>query len=249
MSEADEERELRRLLEHAVPRLSAPEQRMRQVRRRVARRRRRRMAGLGAGVAAVALCAVLSWPSASPAPTKEPIPVASAPAERPVRYAELLDLGYRLPRGWYAQGPTAQPDSASPTAFAATQPLSGRPACTEKTAVADFCGPLDALDSGGALVAFQRVPGETSAAESFRLRPEKSPTPECRMIGGTRELTATRTVLREATPDIGTGEDRSIAVTVCLREPAEASLAQARELLDTTVFSSASPTATHDSDR
>ncbi|MEV0262724.1 hypothetical protein AB0I49_15430 [Streptomyces sp. NPDC050617] len=250
MNEADEERELRRLLEHAVPRLSAPEQRMRQVRRRVTHRRRRRTAGLAAGVAAVALAAVLSWPSAVPAPTEEPIPVASGSTGRPVRYSELLGLGYRLPPGWHAQAPTVPPDNASPTAFAATQPLSGRPACAEKTATGSPCGPLDALDSGGALVAFRRTPVEKAATDaSFRLTTEKSPTPECRKIGGTRELTASRTVLRDASPDLGTGEDEAIAVSVCLREPAGASLAQARDLLASVAFGGPEPTATRGSGR
>ncbi|MEU7040334.1 hypothetical protein AB0A77_04650 [Streptomyces varsoviensis] len=247
MTEADEERELRRLLERAVPRLPAPEQRMRQVRRRVLRRRRRRAAGLSATVAAAAVAAVLSWPSTAPAPTREePVPAASAPTGRPVHYSELLGLGYRLPPGWYAQGPVTRPGDPSPTAFAATQPLSRRPACTEKTAADAPCGPLDALDGGGALVTFGRAPGGESATDTaFRLQAAKSPTPACRKIGGTRELTAARTVLREASPDLGTGEDRAVTVSVCLREPAEASLAQAREMLSTAVFAGASPTGTH----
>ncbi|WP_129772885.1 hypothetical protein [Streptomyces sp. L-9-10] len=104
---AEDERELRILLQRAVPRLPAPEGRLREVRERVARnRRRRRTAGAAATVTGLALAGTLlpgvlrageeSTPPAASAPS-----VTAAPPTRPP-----------------ATGPSLAPvpDSSSPSA-------------------------------------------------------------------------------------------------------------------------------------
>ncbi|MFJ6179645.1 hypothetical protein [Streptomyces sp. NPDC092295] len=77
---AEDERELRILLQRAVPRLPAPEGRLREVRERVARtRRRRRTAGAAAAVTGLALAGTL-LPGVLRAGEESVPPAASAPS-------------------------------------------------------------------------------------------------------------------------------------------------------------------------
>ncbi|MFI8088533.1 hypothetical protein ACIF9R_09455 [Streptomyces sp. NPDC086080] len=173
---ADDEREaalydewaLRELLERAVPRLPAPDSRMRRVRERVLRRRRRRTVTVAAACAAVT--AVLAGatvlggalrPGQEAGPGSELVPPAASPSRERLVHAELAGLTLDLPPGWYGlavpEAPTAKRQAV---AFAASQPVDGSLECAHHRY--EICPPLDRLSaSGGSLLVLhlQRTSG------------------------------------------------------------------------------------------
>ncbi|NYI05871.1 hypothetical protein [Allostreptomyces psammosilenae] len=173
MADADDERELRLLLERAVPRLPAPDGRMRRIRDRVERRRRVRAgaAALGIAAATVAVAATgqvagLRWgqlPEPVP-PTGQHPPAATAasPAGKPVRYPDLYGMSLLLPPGWTSWSDPRSPESYG---FAANQPMKPPVRCLGSTAGGDACPPLTALEDGGVLVTFQVVGKEPAASD------------------------------------------------------------------------------------
>ena len=210
-----EERELRVLLERAVPRLPSPAGRMEAVHGRVVRRRRRRYAALGSAAATAAL--LLTGALLRPGPaggSQEIAPVAVSPAPRTgettVTYKELSGLVLRLPAGW--QGRQAE----------RVVRLSPQPP------------PVRGLDPDGALLEL-RLSGapslEASAARSGAVR--LTPTdlvPSCRAAGGQKAYAA----LLDA-PDT-TGAGMVLVVSLCLGPDAGSRLDQAGRILASASF-------------
>ncbi|MFC8831468.1 hypothetical protein ACFT9I_39730 [Streptomyces sp. NPDC057137] len=216
------EHELRVLLERAVPRLPAPEGRLRRVRERAARsRRRRRVAGTAA--AAVTGLVVVGTllpgflpggpgegaPPASPAPTG----TATDPAGgRAVRFPDLYDLTLRLPPGWQALAVPRDPASGrQPRGFVASQRVpTVTPACG--TGQQATCEPVRVLRPGGVLVSLdlKEFSGLHTKAQTPPLLYALDKTSAfCRKLQGTTEYGA---LLAGPEP----GADAGIHVSVCV---------------------------------
>ncbi|MGW5349428.1 hypothetical protein ACWERV_02770 [Streptomyces sp. NPDC004031] len=232
------ERELRALLERAVPQLPAPAQRLERIRERIRRRRRRRTAVV-TGSAVLALAAALVAVPGLVGPDggghAAPAVVGSA-TPRPTTALSTPPSGYRpdgmgglvlqMPpsKGWQT---LADPKTAS--LFLGTQrmvlPEGG---CAH--ALDGFCTPLAlALKKDGALVMFRRQPSKMPSAKARDYEiplTEDSPYQACRTVGGTRQLTRTMVA-----------PDGTIVWTVaCLADPSQTRVQEARYLLDSAVF-------------
>ncbi|MFI6153553.1 hypothetical protein ACIBCA_12735 [Kitasatospora sp. NPDC051170] len=220
---------MRLFLELTVPRLPAPEQRMRQLRQRVVRRRRRRAAATTVGSAAAAAVTAFVLATSSGTPALAPPPAALAPAAgNPTPWTEIqvpavAGLEYRLPPGWHDSAGSAI-GTAEPVAFATTEPLpTGESACPKPTDFkAPYCPLLNHLRPGGGLVVFQTLPEseQIPAADALKLT-ETAPSPACRGVGGTRELAG-------SIPTGQAGPETRFVLSVCLNGTAESTLAQAR---------------------
>ncbi|MEV7679065.1 hypothetical protein AB0O64_11000 [Streptomyces sp. NPDC088341] len=230
--ERDQEQELRILLERAVPRLPAPEERLRRVRDRVRRARRRRRTGGAAAAAVTGLVlagtflpgvlrggpqpqplppaapgpSVTEWrDSALQDPTGRPDPAASqdstaspTPTQEPptpgdgYRFESIAGLTLRLPGNWQALDmPGDGGTKLTALGYVSSEPLTayGRP-CVRKTK--DACLPVRSLRPGGALVTFEPLNGLATPAKVQRppvLHASDGPSPDCRVIGGTRQFT------------------------------------------------------------
>ncbi|MFE4825991.1 hypothetical protein [Streptomyces sp. NPDC056672] len=228
--EQEHEQELRILLERAVPRLPAPEERLRRVRERVRRARRRRRTG-GAAAAAVTglvlagtflpgvlrggpqpqpLPPAAPGPSvterrdsaaqdptgrpdraASQTPTPTPTQEPPAPGDR-YRFEPVAGLILRLPEHWQALDmPEDGALKLTALGYVSSEPLTayGRP-CVPKTK--GGCLPVRSLPPGGALVTFEPLNGLATPAKVQRppvLHASDDPSPDCRVIGGTRQFT------------------------------------------------------------
>lgn len=202
----EHEHELRVLLERSVPRLPAPEERLRRVRERAARSRRRcRVAGTGAAaVTGLVMAGTLlpgflrggpgdGAPPASPAPT---VSATGTPTGREVRFPDLSDLTLRLPPGWQALAVPGDPASDNlPRGFVADQRI-----------------PVRALRPGGVLVSLdlKKFGGlHTKTRNPPELNALDKPTVRCRQVQGTEEYGALL-----AGPD--PGADVGIQVSVCV---------------------------------
>jgi hypothetical protein len=217
------EHELRVLLEHAVPRLSAPVGRMEQVRRRVARRRRMRVTTVV--LSTVSVAGVLLWPQLpqplqpsrlfQPPPPHTVSPSQRTPAESPVRpggtavrFPALSGLVVDLPRGWHAL--SVATNGRRSVGFAASAPLDTSPSCAKKLPELSSCAPLDSLPRGAVLISFTLTNDPAHrATDSFALRPGDAPQLGCRSLGGKRELVA----LGRPT---GARAGTALSVAVCL---------------------------------
>ncbi|GGJ80920.1 hypothetical protein GCM10011583_10550 [Streptomyces camponoticapitis] len=222
VSRPEDERELRILLERAVPRLPAPEERLRRVRERAARSRRRRRA---AGTTAVAVAGLVvagtllpGFPRGGPdegAPPAGPAPTVSATdtgAGRPVRFPDLFDLTLRLPPGWQALAVPGDPElglvsrgyvasQRVPDLF--TPPCPGNPE--------EDCDPVVALRPGGVLVSLdmKKFAGlHTKTQDPATLHTLTNLSVLCRKLTGTEEYSALL-----AGPD--PAADLGIQVSVC----------------------------------
>ncbi|WP_405985436.1 hypothetical protein [Streptomyces sp. NBC_00872] len=236
--EREQEQELRILLERAVPRLPAPEERLRRVRERVRRARRRRRTGGAAAAAVTGLVlagtflpgvlrggpqpqpqplppaapgpSVTEWrdsagqdptgrpdraasqdPTASPTPTPTPTQEPPAPGDR-YRFEPVAGLILRLPEHWQALDmPEDGALKLTALGYVSSEPLTayGRP-CVRKSK--DACLPVRSLRPGGALVTFEPLNGLATPAKVQRppvLHASDDPSPDCRVIGGTRQFT------------------------------------------------------------
>ncbi|MBC9714361.1 hypothetical protein H9Y04_17520 [Streptomyces sp. TRM66268-LWL] len=188
---ADDERELRELLERTVPRLPAPALRMRRLRERVVRRRRRRTAAAaGSCVAAAAVLAgtLLPDPPKDTGPALVP-PAASASRDL-LRHSELAGLTVELPRGWYGLAvPEDRGNKMRAVAYAAPQPLGGGGSACARDGIG-VCPPLDRLpESGGALLilTLDRTPTLAGKAQSPPRLDGTSLDGVCRSIGASRQ--------------------------------------------------------------
>ncbi|MET4926902.1 hypothetical protein P3L51_31885 [Streptomyces sp. PSRA5] len=219
--EEHEEHELRVLLERAVPRLPAPDGRLRRVRARAARgRRRRRVAGTAA--AAVTGLVVVGTllpgflrggpgegaPPASPAPTDTATDTSGG---RAVRFPDLGDLTLRLPSGWQALAVPGDPaGGVPPRGFVVGQrvPTIASTCAREPRG----CAPFRKLRPGGVLVSLdlKKFGGlHTKTQDPPALYALDEPSPICHKLLGTQEYGA-------LLPGPEPGADAGIQVSVCL---------------------------------
>lgn len=232
------ERELRALLERAVPQLPAPAQRLERVREGIRRRRRRRTAAVTGGAVLALAAGLVAVPGlvrphgggrAAPAVVGSATPRPSASQTTPpsgYRPAGMGGLVLQLPadKAWQT---FADPKTAS--LFLGTQrmvlPEGG---CGH--ALDGFCTPLAlALKQDGALVMFRRQPSKMplGKARDYEVPlTEDTPYQACRTVGGTRQLTRTM-----VSPD-GT----IVWAVACLADPSQTRVQEARYLLDSAVF-------------
>ncbi|MFD9869017.1 hypothetical protein ACFXI8_01940 [Streptomyces niveus] len=217
--ELAQERELRVLLERAVPRLPAPEERLRRVRERAARsRRRRRVAGTaavvvtGLAVAGTLLPGFLRGGPGEGAPPASPAPTVTADAAtggRAVRFPDLLDLTLRLPAGWQALAVPGDP--ADPRGYVVGLRVPGTPA-TCADGPRNGCDPYRELRPGGVLVSLDltKFGGlHTKVRDPAELYALDEPSLLCSKLKGTEEYGALL-----AGPDAGV--DVGIQVSVCI---------------------------------
>ncbi|MES4901009.1 MULTISPECIES: hypothetical protein [unclassified Streptomyces] len=246
-AEARCEAELRALLERGVPRLAAPAQRMRRVRRLVVRRRRRRVAGVvgaagvaGGVVAAVALVVlgqVSATGSGGPGATYQ-VPAASPTADGVLfRYSGLDGLTVRLPSGWSGRD-TGGAGGAGAVGPAGDRPaavgLAGdQPAAVDKDRCTDirrYCLAPDELRRGEGLLVLRLGRKNPLGATGQRARlMDTPPGDSCRLAGGTRELVGWRAA----------GDSRPhelITASVCLNRPTAVTVGQVRSILGSAVF-------------
>jgi hypothetical protein len=249
MDRADDERDLREWLEHAVPAPPAPPARMRQIRDRMARRRRRRTLALLIGFTAVSAAVAVLLPLAGALPSTPGGRVTSSPAsppappppggthvgtEVPQPFPDLFGLSIEVPRGWTAKGGT---DALSQVAGFTVTKTTPRPKAKTYCPGADhnglFCLPQLILMDGGVLIAFGQSADHAkgNGTETFAVTAPHIPGVDCRAIGGTEELTA----WGSAAPD---GDHPVVDAYVCLSDPSAATRATVDTLLSTAVFTS-----------
>lgn len=231
-----EENELRVLLEKAVPRLPAPEGRLRRVRERVARHRRRRrtVAAAAAGVSVLVLAGTLLPGTLLPGTLRggsEPVPPA-APAPSvtalytTMRYPELGGLVLRLPASWQGLALPSDPQHKVPArGFAGTQGLAAYDSpCLGNDQ--SGCPPLRKLRSGGALLTLRLVFGPLLDGKTQNpavLNELHKVSPACRAIGGTQEYN----VLLGGLPE----PDSAINADLCVSGGASRAVAEARQVI------------------
>jgi hypothetical protein len=244
-----EERELRALLERAVPQLPAPAQRLESVRARVRRRRRRRAAGLsGAAALAVAVAGLLvpgavGQGPASPAPPGGPTafappasggthPASSGPpatvdaSVRTRHFTKLGGLELRLPRAWPVLAP-----GGSTSVWVSSQALAlPKGGCAG--ALDGFCTPLErVLEPGGVLIQFGLVLDQSRADKARAVRVgagDESLVTACRSVGGTVQV---GTELTDRS-----GSAVLVVATACLSHPGPAQRARVHDILTTADF-------------
>jgi hypothetical protein len=224
--ERNQEQELRLLLEHGIPDLAAPKDRMRQIRQRVARRRRRRrLAVLTAvtGVVAAGLLGTLRISGPADARTAQ---VAAPQRTTTTPAADALGLILRTGSTWYT---LTTPDAlARTTVFAANRPLTAPGTCTEATS-AFSCSPVDRLAVDEVLIAFRQEskPHKEGSADTFVIEPQTEPGQSCRRIGGDQQLIG----WGSATPSAS--EQPTINAYVCLRQASQETIDEVGKLLAT----------------
>lgn len=251
MTEAETERELRVLLERAVPQLPAPAQRLDGVRDRVRRRRRRRAAGTATlAVSAVALAGLLvpgfvrdrarpeTVPPASapgtgalPAPeAKEPDPEGSSSLPPQPTTTPTLDSRTRYPGigGMSASLPREwRVLRMAEAGFAATQPMAAyKKPCADE--IDGYCSPLNQpLRPDGAVLIFQIAdPAGSLAAKirGFHQVQKVELLKSCRRFGADEQLAS-------ATAATDLSSDAVVTVTACLYRATPARLEQVREAM------------------
>jgi hypothetical protein len=236
------EHELRLLLERGVPRLGAPAQRMREVRRRVLRRGRRRAAVVGAvaGVVVVAGGLAVLRPGPVPSSAGPPGGAASSTAPGPYRTpkpgptrpgseARLGGLTIALPHGWHLTGPHTP---SSLVGYAATQPLAAKSPCPDAAADGFACAPLRGLAKGGALIFFRatKQPSGTGAAGRFTIEGPHPPNQDCRALGGDQE------VIGWGTPPHGSRDRIAVNAYACLNHAGFGTSEQVVTMLDGALY-------------
>ncbi|MDR3081608.1 MAG: hypothetical protein LBV60_11900 [Streptomyces sp.] len=229
----DTERRLRLLLLEAVPGLTAPADRMTQVRRRVRLRRRRRAAATGV-VAAVAVATFIGGSDGllSSSPDRKQTEPAVSPSRGSV--VSLMDrsrpLRISLPDGWQAL--SVEDGRGAALAFAATQPLQtpARAACdTTQDDALSRCRPLPKLKAGRVIMAFHygdKGVGWTAPEAPLRVGAVHNPAEGCAAVGADQEISGW------GRADPGShGRAFDVRVTVCLNGPSERTVATVRDVL------------------
>lgn len=212
----DGEDELRLLLEHAVPHLSAPAERIRLVRRLVVRRRRRRAALVTVVTGVVAVAALVPLLRLPHGATSAALPGASGspPSSGPATSASGRPNDVLLSPGEY--GPMQLPDAGASlnlpvswklyrvptpgaetvlTDFITNESQSGTDSCAISGAGVFSCAPTR-LTEGGVVVSFRQQPATTKNTAGLRTKAPFMPGPPgpadegCRTLGGDRELIA-----------------------------------------------------------
>lgn len=259
---APEERELRTLLERAVPQLPAPAQRLESVRERVRRRRRRRAAGLSVATLLAVAAAGLLVPSlgdpdgpsratgislAPPASDGSPSggtasglgPTSGTPTPLPdpsTHFALLDGLRLRVPADWSVlQAP------GSPTVYVSTQRL-GLPPDKCANPLDGFCTPLvRTLDADSVLVQLRLTkgllttgsPGNKESTDKLVEEGDTGVAPE----GLLSACAAVGGTQQLGAPIIdGSGAGVLVVATACLSHPSPEREAQVRQLLTSASF-------------
>ncbi|MCP9208602.1 hypothetical protein [Streptomyces cucumeris] len=233
-----DERELRALLERAVPRPGAPADRMLRVRERVLRRRRRQAAGLAGGaVAALTVINVVAPVRGGDEAVYRPnaAPRAAATAGT-FRFAALAGMTVRLPDGWSGRALPVRP-GRDPVGLAGTRPTAVSVSSASSRAapcpdVQRYCVRRSALRPGEGLIVFRLQRGHMGEGGARAELMATGPGRSCRAAGGTRELTGWRPVEEGA----GRAGDELVLASACLHRPSAVTLAQARSVLRTAVF-------------
>ncbi|MFE4830954.1 hypothetical protein [Streptomyces sp. NPDC056672] len=238
-----EERELRVLLERAVPRLPAPEGRLRQVRERAVRTgRRRRTAGAAAAAVTGLVLAGALLPDALSGGSEAVWPAAPVPSvttrdnapDSRVGFSEVAGLILRLPEHWQAlQTPADLGHEAQARGFASSQRLTAyeQPCPAQGLDLGTDpggrdCLPVRALQRGGALLIL--VPRTDSyLARKIQQPPvlyrSDDPSPSCRKIHGTTEYSGLLG---------GTGAPyTAVSVSLCVAGDAPATVADVRAMI------------------
>ncbi|MEU8822330.1 hypothetical protein [Streptomyces sp. NPDC048636] len=236
-----DERELRALLERAVPRPGPPADRMRQVRDRVLRRRRRRVAGLAGGaVAALMVINVVSPVRGGGEAVYRPNAAPRAAAGSSFRFAALAEMTVRLPDGWSGRALRARP-GRDPVGLAGSRPTvmsvsaSGSSVAGSRASCPDvqrYCVRRSTLRAGEGLIVFRLQRGHVGEGGAEARLMDTGRGKSCRAAGGTRELTGWRAVEEGA----GRAGDELVLASACLHRPSAATLAQVRSVLRTAVF-------------
>ena len=249
MDRADDERDLRRWLEHTVPAPPAPAARMRQVRDRMARRRRRRTVALLMGLTAVSAAVAVLAPLAGGLTSAPAARVTSAPASPPAPpppggthigtgvpqpFPDLFGLSVEVPGDWTAKGGTDALSQGAGFTATKTEPRpKAKTSCRGTDFDGLFCVPQLNLLDGGVLIGFGQSPEHPKGDgwETFAVTGPYGPGVDCRAIGGTEEMTA----WGSAAPD---GGRPVIDAHVCLSHPSATTRATVRAILATAVFAS-----------
>ncbi|NHI12171.1 hypothetical protein STPH2_7544 [Streptomyces sp. KO7888] len=222
------ERQLRELLERAVPSLPAPADRMRRVHRRV-RARRRRRAAWAAGVACGTVIALL-YGSPVVQPLRSQVAAQSPHSHR----THLADgaLSLDLPNGWHAREPADR--SATVGVYVANRTLSAA-SCPIVIDTDDYrCPPLTGLAEGEALIFFRHAEVTEAFDSDTALEPSPYPRPGkgCRTLGGDQEWVGAGSVFL-------LGSDRTEKfplVRVCLRDASDTTLAEVKAIIDSAAY-------------
>ncbi|MFF3562158.1 hypothetical protein ACFYXS_19170 [Streptomyces sp. NPDC002574] len=250
---SEAERAVRLLLRDTVPQPATPADRLVRIALRVRRRARRRRAAFGTAAAltaVVALAVVLpglrspqngtdraATPAAAPSyaasPTPTPSPTVSATVDAGLTALHLPGLGgltLRVPRGWHALEVADRQGNV--VGYVSSQPLTA-PAHALCTGSPDelfvTCRPLTSLHVGGVLMAF-RSDATGKATDAVPLA----------MGGATTAGKGCRTLLGSV-GTIGWGHGRTapsgkpfeLQISVCLRGPADGTLAMVTKALET----------------
>jgi hypothetical protein len=224
--ERNQEQELRLLLEHGIPDLAAPKDRMRQIRQRVARRRRRRRLAVLTAVTGVVAAGLLGTLRISGPADAPPAQVAAPQRSTTTPMPDELGLILRTDSTWYT---LTTPDTrALTTVFAANRPLTDPGTCTEATS-AFSCSPVDRLGVDEVLIAFRQEaePHKEGSADTFVIEPQPEPGQSCRRIGGDQQWIG----WGSATP-IASGQP-IINAYVCLRQASQETIDRVGKLLAT----------------
>jgi hypothetical protein len=236
VSEADEENDLRLLLELGVPHLGSPPERMPRIRRQMMRRRRRR-AALAVGVAGAA--AVTAFVSLMPPPTTvvpadrptavgTPMPTPT-PSPSAVHLPDLFGLTLTLSDGWYAR---TVPDNRSIVpGFVANQPLPVKSSCPNPTAGNFSCAPVLRLRKGQVLISFRLNTVARMDKQIPAIGGPTRPSAGCRSIGGDREMVGWEQVANSSAKNIG------VIAYACLKDVSDAALAEVKRILSSADFS------------
>ncbi|MHA6762815.1 hypothetical protein [Streptacidiphilus sp. PAMC 29251] len=242
----DQENELRILLERAVPRLGAPEQRLQQVRERIRRRRRRRTGGaLTAALAAVATALAVGLPlhsgPARPTDTVQ-IPVAQSPtagADAPptapprVGFPDLAGLSLVLPAHWRHVN-TVEQSPKGAIAFVSDQPLKlVQKSCPDGSG--EVCPVAVGLSPANrVLLSFQLeyVPGHTKQGITSAQLQKSELEPACRAFGGTSQLSAVLTTASSLPGAV-------VVVAACLNHATPALTTLVQDIVQSAQFSPA----------
>ncbi|MDX3349369.1 MULTISPECIES: hypothetical protein [Streptomyces] len=232
MYDADEqdvrERQLRELLERAVPSLPAPADRMRRVHRRV-RARRRRRAAWAAGVACGTVIALL-YGSLVIQPLRSQVAAQPQHSHR----THLADgaLSLDLPNGWYARESLDR--SATGGVYVANRALPAA-SCPIVIDTDDYlCPPLTGLAEGEALIFFRHAEVAGAFDSDTALEPSSYPRPGkgCRTLGGDQEWGGAGSMFLLDSDRIG----KFPFVRVCLRDVSDTTLAEVKAIIDSAAY-------------
>ncbi|WP_329459477.1 hypothetical protein [Streptomyces sp. NBC_01497] len=243
------ERQLRAVLRRGVPPLTAPGDRMRQIRHRVGLRRLRRLllAAAVTAAAAVALGGYVLGPgplpgsgaqgpgAVTPAAPPRAVPPGAVPGLVP-RTVDVLGVTITLPGGWHPV--SAVDERGIPHEFVGNRVVADTATCVRAGVAHYACLPLLKLTGGQVLISFEHTEAARTpyGTEPFTVKAVHAPGAGCLALGGDRELTG-----RGEAP---AGKGWTITAHACLSHASDATLAVARKVLESAVLTDPAPTPT-----